>query len=75
MLVTWPEFSNGRHVQETWYAHLSDQTEAVRAVQEACGALNDAKVEILGPASHADLLNNDVPEGSVKRVLGLLDGT
>lgn len=75
MLVTWPEFSGGRHVQETWYAHLGDQTEAVKAVQEACGALNDAKIEILGTMSRSDLLGNKVPEGGVRRAPGTLKGT
>jgi hypothetical protein len=32
LLVTWPQFYRGRHVQHTWYAYLDDQTEAVKAV-------------------------------------------
>ena len=68
ILVTWPQMSEGRHTQDTWYAHLADQTEAVRAVQEASGALNDAKIEILSPLSHQDLLDLDVPEGKITKV-------
>ncbi len=45
ILVTWPEFRGRRHVQDTWYAHIPDQGDAVKSVQEACGALNDAKIE------------------------------
>ena len=65
MLVTWPQMAEGQHVQETWYAHIAGQTEAVRAVEEACGALNDAKIEILGPLQHESLTECGVPEGAV----------
>lgn len=66
ILVTWPEFRGGLHVQDTWYAYIPDQADAVKAVQEACGALNDAKIEILGPLLHESLIENGVPEGAVK---------
>lgn len=68
VLVTWPEFQRRRHVQHTWYAYHGDQTEAVKAVQDACGALNDAKVEILGPVSKATLERNGLSPGSVAQV-------
>lgn len=67
VLVTWPEFRGGKHVQEVWYAHHGDQLEAVKAVQEACGALNDAKVELLGALSQSGLLAHGVSKGNVKR--------
>ena len=67
ILITWPQVSEGRHLQDTWYAHLADQAEAVRAVQAASGALNDAKIEILGPIGHKELLKLAVPEGEVAK--------
>lgn len=69
ILVTWPQVSDGKHVQDTWYAHLGDQAAAVRAVQEASGALNDAKIEILGPLQHDELLAHAVAEGEVGKAL------
>ena len=73
MLVTWPQMSGTAHVQDTWYAHIPDQTEAVRAVQNACGALNDAKIEILTHLSHDRLLELNIREGTVERAFGILD--
>jgi hypothetical protein len=67
ILVTWPELRDGKHVQEVWYAHQGDQLEAVKAVQEACGALNDAKVELLGSLSASSLFAHGVPKGRVRR--------
>lgn len=67
ILVTWPEMRDGKHVQETWYAHIPQQLDAVKAVQEACGALNDAKIEILGALSHDSLVEYRVPEDGVQR--------
>ncbi|WP_155248808.1 hypothetical protein [Bradyrhizobium japonicum] len=67
ILVTWPEVRDGKHAQEVWYVHLGDQLEAVKAVQAACGALNDAKVELLGSLSESRLLAHGVPDGNAKR--------
>lgn len=67
ILVTWPELRDGKHVQEVWYAHQGDQLEAVKAVQEACGALNDAKVELLGSISASSLIAHGVLKGCVRR--------
>ena len=67
VLVTWPEVRDGNHAQEVWYVHLGDQLEAVKAVQAACGALNDAKVELLGSLSESRLLAHGVPDGNAKR--------
>jgi hypothetical protein len=70
VLVTWPEMRNGKHLQDVWYAHLGGQLEAVRAVQEACGALNDAKVELLNHLSEAALQDHGVSAGAVKKAQG-----
>lgn len=67
ILVTWPEMRDGKHVQETWHAHIPQQSEAVKAVQEACGALNDAKIEILSALSHDSLVKYRIPEREVRR--------
>lgn len=67
ILVTWPQTNGTKHRQETWYAHVSGQADAVRAVQEACGALSDAKVEILGALLHCSLLEAGVAEGGVRK--------
>ena len=43
ILVTPPKVrNNATHVQETWHANIPQQSEAVTAVQEERGALNDA---------------------------------
>jgi hypothetical protein len=67
VLVTWPEIMNSEHRQETWYAHIFGEAEAVKAVQEACGALNDAKVELFGPLLHSSLANLGIPEGEARK--------
>jgi hypothetical protein len=67
ILVTWPQHEGGKHKQDVWYAHLSDQTEAVRAVQNASGAMNDAKVEILGQVAEQTLVEQGVARGAVKK--------
>lgn len=67
ILVTWPEVKHGQHRQETWYAHIPGQAEAVKAVENASGALNDAKIEILGPLLHTSLVRQDVREGEVRK--------
>ena len=67
VLITWPEMRNGKHAQEVWYACFSEQLQAVRAVQEASGALNDAKVELLGSLSESALRDHGVPSRGVKR--------
>jgi hypothetical protein len=67
VLVTWPEMRDGKHVQDVWYAYQSEQLQAVTVVQEACGALNDAKVELLGPLSEAILREHNVPPGGASR--------
>ncbi|MGY4432808.1 hypothetical protein ACVWWO_005285 [Bradyrhizobium sp. F1.13.1] len=67
ILVTWPQVSGDRHNQDVWFAHLSDQADAVKAVQNACGAMNDAKVEILGHMTADTLRQHDVPKGAVKK--------
>lgn len=74
ILVTWPEYSGGQHKQEVWYAHLEDQTEAVIAVQNACGAMNDAKVEILGALNEELLLQHGLTKGDVRRANGFQHG-
>ena len=74
ILVTWPDFREGHHDQEIWYANVSDQAEAVRLVQQACGALNDAKIEILAPAAEAFLANHVVRAGEVKRATSRFSG-
>ena len=70
ILITWPEFREGRHDQAIWYAHIGGQTEAVRLVQQASGALNDAKIEILGPATGDFLNEHGVARGDVRRATG-----
>lgn len=65
ILVTWPQYSEGEHKQDVWFAYLSDQAAAVQAVQNASGAMNDAKVEILGQASKVALLEHGVSKGAV----------
>ena len=67
ILVTWPEMRQGKHIQETWHAHVPQQSDAVKKVQEACGALNDAKVEILGTLPHDALVALEIPEGQVRK--------
>lgn len=67
ILVTWPQLEGGKHKQDVWYAHLSDQAEAVKAVQNACGAMNDAKVEILSHIAEDSLREHGVSKGAVKR--------
>ena len=53
--------------QETWLAHLANQADAVKAVQNAAAELNDSKVEILNGLSHAELMKLGVAEGRVQR--------
>lgn len=67
ILVTWPQISGDRHNQDVWFAHLSDQAEAVKAVQNASGAMNDAKVEILGHMTADMLGEHGVLKGAVKK--------
>jgi hypothetical protein len=67
ILVTWPQYSAGQHKQDVWFAYLSEQAAAVQAVQNACGAMNDAKIEILGQASKDALLEHGLSKGAVKR--------
>lgn len=67
VLVTWPEVQDGKHRQDVWYAYLSDQAEAVRAVLDASGALNDAKVELLGPMEESDFHDYEMSPGSVRK--------
>jgi hypothetical protein len=67
ILVTWPQYEGGKHKQDVWYAHLSDQAAAVKAVQNASGAMNDAKVEILSHMDEDSLRDHEVPQGAVKQ--------
>lgn len=67
ILVTWPQHEGGKHKQDLWYAHLSDQADAVKAVQNACGAMDDAKVEILSHLSEHSLREHGVSKRAVKR--------
>ncbi|MBJ7401895.1 MAG: hypothetical protein JHD07_00705 [Bradyrhizobium sp.] len=67
ILVTWPQLSGDQHKQDVWFAHFSDQEEAVRAVQDASGAMNDSKVEILGHMTAETLREHGVPKGAVKK--------
>ena len=67
ILVTWPQVSGDRHDQDVWFAYLSDQAEAVIAVQNACGAMNDAKVEILSHMTADGLREHGVSKGAVKK--------
>lgn len=67
ILVTWPQISGGQHKQDVWFAYLSDQAEAVKAVQNACGAMNDAKVEILGHMTTETLREHGLSKGVVKK--------
>lgn len=67
ILVTWPQLSGDRHNQDVWFAHLSDQAGAVKAVQDASGAMNDAKAEILGHMTADALREHGVPAGAVKK--------
>lgn len=46
--------------QEIWYAHVGDQIQAVKAVQDACGALNDAKIELLRSIAYSALVDHGV---------------
>ena len=64
VLITWPEMRDGKHVHDLWYACFSEQLQAVRAVS---GALNDAKVELLGSLSESALREHGVPSRGVKR--------
>lgn len=57
--------------QEAWLAHIPDQADAVVAVQNAAGELNDSKVEILNAMSHSELSEAGVLEGQVRKEEGL----
>ena len=67
VLVTWPDFSIGRHKQEVWYARFSEQADAVAAVQNASGALNDAKIEILSSVAEQTLVEQGLARSTVKK--------
>lgn len=67
ILVTWPQLASNQHQQDVWFAHLSDQAQAVKAVQNASGAMNDAKVEILSHMTADVLRECGVAEGDVKK--------
>lgn len=53
--------------QEDWIAHIPHQTDAIVAVQNAAGELNDSKVEILNTMPHSDHANAGVDEGPVRK--------
>ena len=66
LLVTWPQFTGDHHRQDVWFAYVSDQAAAVKAVQNACGAMNDAKIEILGHMTSNSLQAHGVKKGAVR---------